>query len=251
MTKRLEGKVAIVTGSGRGIGESIARILAGEGAAVLVNDVEKEVAEAAAEEVKKLNVNVAVSAGIPEGDVTNELSCKGMVEKAKSELGGLHILVNNAGTTKDKVIHKMDDQMWKLVLDVNLKGLFLMTKAVYPHFKKQRYGKIVNLSSMAGLGSNLGQANYATSKAAVISLTKSTAMELAPYNVCVNAIAPGIIDTRLTRAMPEEKWNQITAAIPMGIGAPENVARVVLSLCSEDFDYVTGQLIVVSGGLII
>jgi 3-oxoacyl-[acyl-carrier protein] reductase len=251
LTKRLEGKVAIVTGSGRGIGESIARILAGEGAAVLVNDVEKEVAEAAAEELKKLNVTVAVSAGIPEGDVTNELSCKRMVEKAKSELGGLHILVNNAGTTKDKVIHKMDDQMWKLVLDVNLKGLFLMTKAVYPHFKKQRYGKIVNLSSMAGLGSNLGQANYATSKAAVISLTKSTAMELAPYNVCVNAIAPGIIDTRLTRAMPEEKWNQITDAIPMGIGAPENVARVVLSLCSEDFDYVTGQLIVVSGGLII
>lgn len=251
MTKRLEGKVAIVTGSGRGIGKSIARILAGEGAAVLVNDVEKEVAEAAAEELKKLNVTVAVSAGIPEGDVTNELSCKRMVEKAKSELGGLHILVNNAGTTKDKVIHKMDDQMWKLVLDVNLKGLFLMTKAVYPHFKKQRYGKIVNLSSMAGLGSNLGQANYATSKAAVISLTKSTAMELAPYNVCVNAIAPGIIDTRLTRAMPEEKWNQITDAIPMGIGAPENVARVVLSLCSEDFDYVTGQLIVVSGGLII
>lgn len=251
MTKRLEGKVAIVTGSGRGIGKSITRILAGEGAAVLVNDLEKEVAEAAAEELRKLRVNVAVSAGMPEGDVTNELSCKGMVEKAKSELGGLHILVNNAGTTKDKVIHKMDDQMWKLVLDVNLKGLFLMTKAVYPHFKKQRYGKIVNLSSMAGLGSNIGQANYATSKAAVISLTKSTAKELAPYNVCVNAIAPGIIDTRLTRAMPEEKWNQITAAIPMGLGAPEDVAHVVLSLCSEDFDYVTGQLIVVSGGLII
>jgi len=251
LTKRLEGKVAIVTGSGRGIGKSITRILAGEGAAVLVNDLEKEVAEAAAEELRKLRVNVAVSAGMPEGDVTNELSCKGMVEKAKSELGGLHILVNNAGTTKDKVIHKMDDQMWKLVLDVNLKGLFLMTKAVYPHFKKQRYGKIVNLSSMAGLGSNIGQANYATSKAAVISLTKSTAKELAPYNVCVNAIAPGIIDTRLTRAMPEEKWNQITAAIPMGLGAPEDVAHVVLSLCSEDFDYVTGQLIVVSGGLII
>jgi len=251
LTKRLEGKVAIVTGSGRGIGKSITRILAGEGAAVLVNDSEKEVAEAAAEELRRLRVNVAVSAGMPEGDVTNELSCKGMVEKAKSELGGLHILVNNAGTTKDKVIHKMDDQMWKLVLDVNLKGLFLMTKAVYPHFKKQRYGKIVNLSSMAGLGSNIGQANYATSKAAVISLTKSTAKELAPYNVCVNAIAPGIIDTLLTRAMPEEKWNQITAAIPMGLGAPEDVAHVVLGLCSQDFDYVTGQLIVVSGGLII
>lgn len=249
--QRLEGRVAIVTGSGRGIGKSIASLLAKEGASLLLNDIDSEVAEATAEELMRNNTKVAVSAGRQEGDVTDWQSCKGMVEKAKKELGGLHILVNNAGTTQDKVIHKMDDQMWRLVLNVNLKGTFLMTKAVCEHFKNQRYGKIVNLSSMAGLGSNLGQINYATSKAAVISFTKSAARDLAPYNVCVNVLAPGIIDTRLTRAMPSEKFESVTGAIPMGLGTPEHVARVVLSLCSEDFDYVTGQLIVVSGGLII
>ncbi len=248
---RLENRVAIVTGSGRGIGKEIARLLAEEGASVLINDIDGEVAEAAAEELRKLNVKVAVAAGIPDGDVTNELSCRGMVDKAKKELGGLHILVNNAGITRDKVIHKMDYQMWKSVLNVNLKGVFLMTKAVCEHFKSQRYGKIVNLSSIAALGGNIGQVNYAASKAAVISLTKSTAIELAPYNVCVNTIAPGIIDTRLTREMPEEKFESFSRAIPMGLGTPYQVARVVLGLCSEDFDYVTGQLIVVGGGLII
>jgi len=248
---RLDGKVAIVTGSGRGIGKSIARVLAEEGAAILVNDIDGEVAQLAAEELQAINAKVAVVAGMPDGDVTNELSCRRMVKTAREELGGLHILVNNAGTTQDKVIHKMDDRTWRFVLDVNLKGTFLMTKAVYDHFKRQRYGKIVNMSSMAGLGSNVGQVNYATSKSAVISFTKSIAIDLAPYNVCANVLAPGIIDTRLTRAIPSEKWDSITRAIPMGLGTPEHVARVVLGLCSEDFDYVTGQLIVVSGGLII
>lgn len=249
--KRLEGRVAIVTGSGRGIGKSIAQLFAAEGAAVLVNDVDEDVAESTAEEIRAANAKVAVAAGIPDGDVTREESCENMVAKAKQELGGLHILVNNAGTTQDKVIHRMNDRMWRLVLAVNLKGAFLMTKAVYHHFKEQRYGKIVNLSSISGLGGNVGQANYAASKAAIISLTKSTAIELAPYNVCVNAVAPGIIDTRLTRAIPSEKWKAITSAIPMGLGTPDHAARVVLGLCSEDFDYVTGQLIVASGGLII
>jgi len=248
---RLEGRVAIVTGSGRGIGKSIARLLAEEGAAVLVNDVDKEVAESTAEEISASGANVAVAAGFPDGDVTNELSCRNMVEKAKRELGGAHILVNNAGTTQDKVIHKMDDRMWRTVLDINLKGAFLMTKAVYDHFKMQRYGKIVNLPSIGGLGGNVGQTNYAASKAAIVSFTKSTAIEFAPYNICVNAVAPGIINTRLTRAIPSEKWETITSAIPMGLGTPDHCARVVLGLCSEDFDYVTGQLIVVSGGLII
>jgi 3-oxoacyl-[acyl-carrier protein] reductase len=145
----------------------------------------------------------------------------------------------------------MDDKMWNAVMDVNLKGAFFMIKAASEHFKKQRYGKIVNISSIGGLGSNIGQINYAASKAAVISLTKSVAIELAPYNVCVNVLAPGIIDTRLTRAMPDEKLKFVTDAIPMGFGKPVDVARVILGLCSSDFDYVTGQLINVSGGLII
>jgi 3-oxoacyl-[acyl-carrier protein] reductase len=249
--KRLEGRVAIITGSGRGIGKGIAELLAMEGAAVLINDVDRDVAEGTAEELRKTGAKVALSAGMPDGDVTNESSCKGMVEKAKRELGGLHILVNNAGINQDKVIHKMDDQMWQAVLNVHLKGTFLMIKAVSEHFKTQRYGKIVNLSSMAALVGNVGQINYATSKAAVISLTKSTALELAAYNVCVNVIAPAIIDTRMTRTMPPEKWKSFTEAIPMGLGTPAHVARVVLGLCSEDFDYVTGQLIVVSGGLVL
>ncbi|MEM2942620.1 MAG: SDR family NAD(P)-dependent oxidoreductase [Candidatus Bathyarchaeia archaeon] len=248
---RLEGRVAIVTGSGRGIGKSIAKLFIEEGAAVLINDLDEEAAQLTAKELQAAGGKVSVVAGMPDGDVTNESSCRRMVEAAKDELGGLHILVNNAGTTLDRVIHKMDDRAWRFILDVNLKGTFLMTKAVYDHFKRQRYGKIVNMSSMAGLGSNVGQANYATSKSAVISFTKSVAIDLAPYNVCVNVLAPGIIDTRLTRAMPSEKWESVTRAIPMGLGRPEHVARVVLGLCSEDFDYVTGQLIVVSGGLII
>ncbi|MBS7623497.1 SDR family oxidoreductase [Candidatus Bathyarchaeota archaeon] len=248
---RLEGKVAIVTGSGRGIGKSIARLFIEEGAAVLINDLDEEAAQLTARELQAAGGKVSVVAGNPDGDVTNESSCLRIVEAAREDLGGLHILVNNAGTTLDRVIHKMDDRAWRFILDVNLKGTFLMTKAVYDYFKRQRYGKIVNMSSMAGLGSNIGQANYATSKSAVISFTKSVAIDLAPYNVCVNVLAPGIIDTRLTRAIPSEKWESVTQAIPMGLGRPEHVARVVLGLCSEDFDYVTGQLIVVSGGLII
>lgn len=248
---RLDDKTAIVTGSGRGIGKLIASILADEGANILINDVDLEEAKKAAEEVKRKGSKVAIVAGMPDGDVTNEESCFKIVEEAKDKLGGLHILVNNAGITKDKIMHRMDDETWKIVMDVNLKGTFLMIKAVSEHFKKQKYGKIVNLSSMAGLGSNIGQINYATSKAGVISLTKSVARELAPYNICVNVLAPGIIDTRLTRAMPTEKFNYITNAIPMELGQPIDVARVVLGLCSSDFDYVTGQLINVSGGLII
>ncbi|MBS7628671.1 glucose 1-dehydrogenase [Candidatus Bathyarchaeota archaeon] len=248
---RLEGKVAIITGSGRGIGKAIAKALALEGASVLVNDVDEEVAEETADELRELNSKVAVAAGIPEGDVTDESSCIRMVEKARKELGGLHILVNNAGVTRDKVIHKMTDEIWDLVLKINLKGLMFMTKAACEHFKQQRYGKIINMSSMVGLGGNVGQINYSASKAAIIAFTKSIAEYLASYNICVNAVAPGIIDTRLTRQIPEEKFASYERSIPMGLGTPEHVARVVLSLCSEDFDYVTGQTILVSGGLII
>ncbi|MCW4033294.1 MAG: glucose 1-dehydrogenase [Candidatus Bathyarchaeota archaeon] len=248
---RLDNKVAIVTGSGRGIGKRTASVLAEEGASIVINDIDLKEANEAAEEIKKKGSEVIVVAGIDEGDVTQEENCLKMVEKAKEKLGGLHILVNNAGVTEDKTIHKMDDKMWNAVIDVNLKGTFLMIKAVSEHFKKQRYGKIVNISSVGGLGSNIGQINYAASKAAVISLTKSVARELAPYNVCINVLAPGIIDTRLTRAMPDEKLKFVTDAIPMGFGKPVDVARTILGLCSSDFDYVTGQLINVSGGLII
>jgi len=248
---RLDNKVAIVTGSGRGIGKLIASVLAEEGAHILINDIDIKEANEAAEEIRKKGSKVIVVAGMPEGDVTKEENCLKMVKEAKEKLGGFHILVNNAGVTKDKTIHKMDDKMWNAVMDVNLKGTFLMIKAASEHFKKQRYGKIVNLSSVGGLGSNIGQINYATSKAAVISLTKSVARELAPYNVCVNVLAPGIIDTRLTRAMPDEKFDHVIDAIPMGLGKPIDVARAVLGLCSSDFDYVTGQLINVSGGLVI
>ena len=248
---RLDNKVAIVTGSGRGIGKRTASVLAEEGARIVINDIDLKEANEAAEEIRKNGSEVIVVAGMHEGDVTQEENCLKMVKEAKEKLGGLHILVNNAGVTEDKTIHKMDDKMWNAVMDVNLKGAFLMIKAASEHFKKQRYGKIVNISSIGGLGSNIGQINYATSKAAVISLTKSVAIELAPYNVCVNVLAPGIIDTRLTRAMPDEKLKFVTDAIPMGFGKPVDVARVILGLCSSDFDYVTGQLINVSGGLII
>ncbi|MGQ9542581.1 MAG: SDR family NAD(P)-dependent oxidoreductase [Candidatus Bathyarchaeia archaeon] len=248
---RLEGRVAIVTGSGRGIGKAVAKILAMEGASILVNDVDRDAAEATADELRRLNSKVSVAAGVPEGDVTDESSCVGMVEKARVELGGLHILINNAGITRDKVIHKMTEEMWRLVLDVNLKGVLFMMKAACEHFKRQRYGKIVNMSSIVGLGGNVGQLNYSASKAAIIALTKSVAADLARYNICVNVVAPGIIDTRLTRQIPAEKFASYERSIPMGLGTPEHVARVVLALCSEDFDYVTGQTIVVSGGLII
>jgi 3-oxoacyl-[acyl-carrier protein] reductase len=248
---RLDNKVAIVTGSGRGIGKCTASVLAEEGASIVINDIDLKEANEAAEEIKKKGSKVIVVAGMHEGDVAKEENCLKMVKIAKEKLGGLHILVNNAGATEDKTIHKMDDKMWNAVMDVNLKGTFLMIKAASEHFKKQRYGKIVNISSIGGLGSNIGQINYAASKAAVISLTKSVARELAPYNVCVNVLAPGIIDTRLTRAMPDEKLKFVTDAIPMGFGKPVDVAHTILGLCSSDFDYVTGQLINVSGGLII
>lgn len=240
-----------MTGSGRGIGKTTALLLAKEGAKVLVNDVESEFAEKVAIEIEQNGSEVAVVSGFTDGDITNENSCIKIVEKSIKELGGLHILVNCAGITRDKVIHKMNDQMWTEVMNVNLKGTFLMCKAVYNIFKKQKYGKIINLSSIAGLGSTLGQINYAATKAAVISLTKSLAKELASFNVCVNAVAPGPINTRLMREVPPETFKRLTESIPMGIGKPIDVARVILGLCSSDFDYVTGQLIVVSGGQII
>lgn len=245
---QLTGKTAVITGSGRGLGKAIALKLASMGANIVLNDIEaSDAIDATAEEFKSMGYNVAVT----KGDVRKSDDVKKMVETAVSTFGSLDILVNNAGITKDKPMAMMSEDDWDIVMDINLKGAFLCTKAAAKIMIKQRSGKIVNIASVAGAYGNKGQANYSASKAGLIGLTKTTAKEFAVRGINCNAVAPGIIQSKMTDVLPEEVKQGYLNNIALGrFGTPEDVANVVAFLSSPDSDYVTAQVIDIDGGLV-
>ncbi|MCC2249316.1 3-oxoacyl-[acyl-carrier-protein] reductase [Virgibacillus sp. AGTR] len=244
----LKGKNALVTGASRGIGRSIALELAKQGANVTVNYAGSEdKAKAVVEEIKAMGSN----AFIVQADVADEASVKSMIKEVVSNFGSLDILVNNAGITRDNLLMRMKEEEFDQVINTNLKGVFVCTKAVTRQMMKQRAGKIVNVASIVGVSGNPGQANYVAAKAGVIGLTKTTAKELASRNIHVNAVAPGFISTDMTDALTDEQQKEMLAMIPLNkLGEPEDVAKVVRFLASDDADYITGQTIHIDGGMV-
>ena len=244
---RLSGKVALVTGSARGIGKTIVERFAAEGAVVVLSDVANEAA--AAETLS------AIAGGGGKGmvemfDVGDAAQVDAAVQHILAEQGRIDILVNNAGITRDSLLMRLSEEDFDAVLRTNLKGTFLLTKAVSRHMMKQRSGRIVNLSSVVGQMGNAGQSNYSAAKAGIIGFTKSMARELASRGVTVNAIAPGFIMTAMTAALPENVRQGFLDQIPMGkFGTPEDVAELAVYLASDGASYVTGQVIGINGGL--
>lgn len=245
----LAGRIALVTGAGRGIGRGIAKKLASLGAMVLVNyNGSEEKARAVAAEIIK-DGGQAQCVGC---DVSDFAACGSMIEEIIKEYGRVDILVNNAGVTRDNLIMRMSEEDYDRVLDTNLKGAFNTIRHLSKHFLKQRSGKIVNISSVSGVLGNAGQANYSASKAGLIGLTKSVARELASRGVCVNAVAPGFIDTDMTQALSEKAREAGVAAVPMGkMGSVEDIAETVAFLAGDRSNYITGQVICVDGGMAI
>jgi 3-oxoacyl-[acyl-carrier protein] reductase len=245
---KLEGKVALVTGASRGIGREIALGLAKQGADVVVNySGSEERANQVAAEIKELGRNaIAVQC-----DVSNSESVASMVKATIDTFGKLDILVNNAGITKDNLLMRMKEDEWDDVININLKGVFLCTKAVTRQMMKQRSGRIINISSIVGVSGNPGQANYVAAKSGVIGLTKTTAKELSSRGITVNAIAPGFITTDMTDKLTEDVKDQMLKQIPLArFGEPSDIANVVVFLASEDSRYMTGQTLHVDGGMV-
>ncbi|MFB5087089.1 3-oxoacyl-[acyl-carrier-protein] reductase [Psychrobacillus sp. PGGUH221] len=244
---KLDGKSAIVTGASRGIGKDIALYLAKEGAKVAVNfSGSKEKAEEVVEEIKSFGGEAfAIQANVDQSeDVQN------LISATLENFGSIDILINNAGITRDNLLMRMKEQEWDDVLNTNLKGVFLSTKAVTRQMMKQRKGRIINITSIVGVSGNPGQANYVAAKAGVIGLTKTTALELASRNITVNAVAPGFITTDMTEALPEEVKAQMLSQIPLAkFGNTEDIAKVVAFLASDDANYITGQTLHVNGGM--
>jgi 3-oxoacyl-[acyl-carrier protein] reductase len=243
----LQGKVAIVTGGAQGIGRAIAEGLAQAGADIAVADLDagrSADAVAAVEKIGRKALNVKVNVADPN-------DTKAMAEQVIKVWGKIDILVNNAGITRDGLLLRMKEEDWNLVLQVNLNGTFNCTKAVLQPMTKQRYGRIVNIASIVGAMGNVGQANYAASKAAVIGFTKTVAREYASRNVTVNAVAPGFIDTAMTQGLPAEVKETLQKQIPLGrLGTPADIAAAVRFLVSDEAGYVTGQVLHVNGGML-
>ncbi len=243
----LSGKGALVTGAARGIGEAISRVLAGAGAACCVADVD----EAGAKTVVKDIADEGGRAVAVACDVTDPDQVGTMVDRCVAELGRLDILVNNAGITRDALGIRLKPADWDIVMGVNLTGTWLCSQAALKVMIKQRAGRIINISSVVGVMGNVGQANYAASKAGVIGLTKALAREGALREVTVNAIAPGFIDTAMTQALPEKIRDALLSHIPLGrLGSPEDVAHAVLFLSGDGACYITGQVIHINGGML-
>ncbi len=244
---QLEGRIAIVTGAARGIGQAIAVKLASEGADIALCDVEKDWLTETAGLIAATGRRVECFAV----DVSNGAAVQAAVDQIAGKFGKIDILVNNAGITRDTLLIRMSEEDWDKVLQVNLKGAFLFTKAVARPMMKQRAGAIVNVASIIGLIGNAGQCNYAASKAGLIALTKSVAKELAARNIRANAVAPGFIKTKMTEKLTEDIQKKMLEAIPLGrFGLPEDVANVVLFLASDAASYVTGQVLTVCGGMV-
>ena len=243
----LKDKVALITGGGRGIGKAIAIAFAKEGADIVIGDVNQLDAENTCREIEGLGRKTLPLVM----DVTDFAKVEEAVNKILDKFGKVDILVNNAGITKDNLLLRMSDADWDAVIKVNLKGTFNCTKAVSRPMIKQRCGKIVNIASIIGIIGNPGQANYSASKAGIIALTKTAAKELASRNINVNAVAPGFIQTEMTAKLPEDLKLKMKQVIPMDkFGTPEDVAAVCLFLASESSSYITGQTIVVDGGMV-
>jgi 3-oxoacyl-[acyl-carrier protein] reductase len=245
--KRLEGRVALVTGGARGIGKAICERLAGEGAKIAVVDILQEVADETVSEFKAKGWEATAHGA----DVSEYADADATVKAVVEKYGQVDILVNNAGITRDTLIMRMSVDDWDKVMAVNLKGTFNFTKAVARPMMKKRFGKIVNIASVVGRMGNAGQANYSASKAGVIGLTKTSAKEFASRNITVNAVAPGYILTDMTKELSGQATDAFMNAVPMKrAGNPADVANVVYFLSSPDSDYVTGQVINIDGGLL-
>jgi len=240
-------KVAVVTGSSRGIGRAIALRLAAEGAAVVVNYHSNEAA--ANEVVEQIRADGGRAIAV-QADVRDPAQAQALINAAKKEFGRVDILVNNAGTTRDMLIMRMSEEDWDLVIDTNLKGAFNCIKAVARQMMRQRYGRIVNITSVAGISGNAGQANYASAKAGLIGLTKTVAKELGSRGITCNAVAPGLVPTDLTASLPEELVQRAVEFTPLGrTGTPEDMAAAVAFLASDEAGFITGQVLAVDGGL--
>lgn len=247
MTGKLSGKVAVVTGGARGIGKAICERLAAEGAILAIVDIMQDVAEATATEFK----SQGITAEAFKCNVASPEECDAMVKDVVEKLGGIDILINNAGLTRDNLMLRMTEQDWDIVMSVNLKGTFNLTKAVFRPMSKRGGGKIVNIASVVGRMGNVGQANYSASKGGVIALTKTTAKEFASRNINCNAVAPGYIQTEMTGVLSDEARTAFMDRIPLKrAGTPKDVADVVTFLASPDSDYVTGQVINIDGGML-
>lgn len=244
----LSNKVAIVTGSSRGIGQAIAMKLAEVGADVAVNDIPAaaEPLESVAAEIKALGrKSLAVT-----GDVSSSEDVTRLVDTVVKDLGRIDILVNNAGVARDQLVMRMSDEEWDTVLNIDLKSAFLCTRAVLRHMLRQRWGRIISLASVVGLIGNAGQANYASAKAGVIAFTRSVAKEVGSRGITANAVAPGYIDTQMTQKLGEKYSEELLKRVPLGYpGTPRDVAEAVAFLASEEARYITGQVLNIDGGM--
>ncbi len=243
----LSNKVAIVTGSGRGIGRAIALKLAEVGATIVITDIgEAATVNSVAEEVRAMNrESLAILA-----DISLSSDVDRMVAETVATYGRVDILVNNAGITRDQLVLRMSDEDWDKVLNVNLKSVFLCTRAVLRHMIKQRWGRIISIASIVGITGNAGQANYAASKAGIIGFTRTIAKEVASRGITTNAIAPGFIETQMTQRLEEKQRQELAGRIPLGyLGTPRDVAEAVAFLASEEARYITGQVLNVDGGM--
>jgi 3-oxoacyl-[acyl-carrier protein] reductase len=242
----LAGKTALVTGAGRGIGRAIALKLAANGANVVVNSLSQQNVDAVVTEIK--NAGGKCSGVVADVSLSNDVNI--LAGKILSDHGGIDILVNNAGITRDQLLLRMTDSDWDDVITVDLKSVFLCTRAVMKYMVKARKGRIVNISSIVGLAGNAGQANYAAAKAGIIGFTRSVAKEVASRNITVNAVAPGFIETDMTAKLSEKQRQDLITRIPAGyLGTPQDVAEVVAFLSSDEARYITGQVITIDGGM--
>ncbi|OGO12642.1 MAG: 3-oxoacyl-[acyl-carrier-protein] reductase [Chloroflexi bacterium RBG_16_47_49] len=243
----MQGRVAVVTGAARGIGRAIAEKLAYLGADVVIADMLVELAEKTADEIGQLTQRKTLAVGV---NVTDGKSASEMIDRTTNQFGRVDILVNNAGITRDMLILRMEEADWDAVLDVNLKGVFNCSKAAIRPMMRQRYGRIVNISSVSGQAGQAGQTNYSASKAGIIGFTKALAREVASRQITVNAVAPGFIPTTLTNDLSEDLKKSILGATPAGrMGKPEEIAAAVAFLASEEAAYITGQVLAVDGGM--